>query len=71
MGFILQVWNWLNGKKSVIGSICLWIGTIGLPFIIGEGYNPAWIDTLARVLTWLGGIMTPLGVGHKAIKKRK
>ncbi len=66
-----NLWNWLSGKKTTIGAVCLWIGGVLLPFIVGEGYNPAWIDTLIRVLTWIGGILAPVGLIHKAKKKKK
>lgn len=70
MDTIIQIWNWLSGKKTVIGSICLWIAGVFMPFIINDlGINPAWFDTLISVLSWVGGILTPLGVVHKAAKR--
>jgi len=72
MGTILKIWNWLNGKKTVIGSVCLWIGGIFLPFIINDlNYHPAWFDTLISILNWLGGVLAPLGIMHKAAKTKK
>lgn len=70
MEFISKIWEFLSGKKTVIGSICLWIAGIGIPFIINDlNFHPGWLDTVVSVLTWIGGILAPLGIGHKAVKK--
>lgn len=70
MEVIRQIWEFLSGKKTVIGTVCLWIAGIGLPFIINEmNFHPGWFDTAITILNWLGGILAPLGIGHKAKKK--
>ncbi len=72
METISKIWGFLSGKKTVIGSICLWIAGVFLPFVINDlGFNPEWFGTLNSILSWVGGILTPLGVGHKAVKKTK
>ena len=69
MEFISKIWEFLSGKKTVIGSICLWIAAIGLPFIINDlNYHPGWFDTAISILSWIGGILAPLGIGHKVVK---
>lgn len=70
MDTIRQIWEWLSGKKTVIGTTCLWIAGIFIPFIINDmNFHPAWFDTVITVLNWIGGILAPLGITHKAKKK--
>lgn len=62
--------DWWSGKKTIIGSIFLWVGTVGLPFVISTfNLEYDWLTQVVSIVVWIGGILTPLGITHKAIKK--
>ena len=70
MEVIKKIWDFFNGKKSVIGGVCLWIGVsfIG-DLLIGElGLTAAILPKIAAVFTWLGTYLTPVGLAHKGLK---
>ena len=50
---------WLNGKKTIIGLVIL--QAVHLPFL-------ADYPALLEFLTWIGGILTAVGFGHKVTK---
>ncbi len=62
------MWEWLSGKKTVIGSVLLWIAAVAIPFVAEQGFDPSWMGFVASAFTWIAGILIPIGVGHK-IKK--
>ncbi|GAG00455.1 unnamed protein product, partial [marine sediment metagenome] len=54
-----KIWTWLNGNKTVIGTLILAVLSTG---IIGDhtfGYE---------VLLWLGGLLAGGGLIHKVVK---
>ena len=60
MNYFLEVWNWLNGKKTTIAMILLFIYG-GLAFI---GYDFPWLQMIALSLG-AGGLL------HKGVKMIK
>lgn len=65
-----EFWNLLNGKKTLIGGIFLWLAAVLPGFFVAIGLDPTWLSQLVAVLTWIGGILVPVGAGHK-LKKAK
>jgi hypothetical protein len=66
----MNIWQWLSGKKTIIGAVCLWVASVFIPdFLIGE-LHLAWgfLPLLVTILMWIGGILVPTGIAHKAIK---
>lgn len=66
-----KIWNWFNGKKSVIGAYAF-----GSAYVIGKlssiwGIQYSWIPPLIDTLTEAGAILTGVGVIHKGVKAVK
>lgn len=66
-----KIWNWFNGKKSVIGAYAF-----GAAYAIGKvasiwGIQYSWIPPLIDTLTESGAILTGVGVIHKGVKAVK
>ena len=70
VNFIMALVAWFNGKKTVIGAACIWIATILIPGLLINTWHLdfAWLGTITDTLMWIGGILTPLGLAHKAFK---
>jgi len=67
MGKLLEIWQWLSGKKTLIGAVCVWIATalIG-DLVIGQfAFEPAWLTWLQGWLMTIGTWLTPIGLAHK------
>ena len=65
-----EFWTWWDGKKTIIGTVCLWIGyaVIG-DLLMGQlAFNPEWLATVQSILTWIGTFLAPLGLAHKVAK---
>lgn len=60
MNFINQLWNFLDGKKTAIGSVCMIAG-----HIMGKYPQTA---TAGSILEEVGMYASGAGLGHKAIK---
>ena len=70
MEVIKKIWNFFNGKKTLIGGICVWISIslIG-DLLIGQlGMTSAILTKIAAVFLWIGQYLTPVGVLHKVGK---
>lgn len=65
--------NWFNGKKTAIGAVCLFLALVIAQVVCGQWhYCPAdhsWLDSLYGTLQWIGGLLTPVGLIHKAVKQ--
>lgn len=67
MKFLKNLWNWIDGRKTIICSIIV----IVLQSAVGEKYVPAeWLELLLTIFMGLG-----IGsLGHhvvKSVKKKK
>lgn len=71
MEWLQKAWEFLSGKKTLIGSIALWLGFTGLPFLVSQGFDPAWLPHAISFLIWIGELLIPIGVGHKLVKAKK
>jgi hypothetical protein len=57
-----SIWNWLDGNKTLIGSIILNIAQF-----IPEGTEVTGIP-VNSILYWLGGVLSGGGLAHKTAK---
>lgn len=71
MEWLQKAWEFLSGKKVLIGTIAYWLGFTGLPFLVAQGFDPAWMSHAISFLIWIGEILIPLGVIHKVAKAKK
>jgi len=60
--------EWLNGKKTVIGAICLYIAELLTLHVAPSAPDAGWIVPVAGFFKWLGDILIPVGLLHKASK---
>lgn len=67
-------WEWLSGKKTVIGGYILLLAAFITEVVIGQwGIDSDIVPKIVGTLTWIGGILTATGGAHKigkAIKKK-
>jgi len=62
------MWEWLSGKKTVIGSVFLFIA-LNITTAFGWfSFDPAWLGTLITILTWIGNTLVGGGLAHKGAK---
>lgn len=59
MKFLTAIWKWLDGNKTLIGTLLIVLLQGGM---FGEA------GVLFDVITWLSGILTAGGVLHKIAK---
>lgn len=69
MDFLIKIWNWLDGKKTNLGALFLFLGMLLQTQVIGEwGYAGTWLPHVIADLNWAGGLLLPAGLGHQAYK---
>ena len=62
-------WLWLDGKKTTIGATFLWIALFIQDFVIGQlGVQSAALPGVIDFLNYVGQILLPVGIMHKAAK---
>lgn len=63
MNYLTNIWNWLNGKKRVLGILVVFVagGLNALELLDAETFK--W-------LVGVGGTLSAVGVGHAIIKAR-
>lgn len=62
-------WNWLNGKKTVIGTICMIAAIILKDVLLGIwNCNPGWLEPTLKTLEYFGVLMGGVGMVHKGMK---
>ena len=57
MNWFEKSWNWLDGKKTVIGGAMVWSSTFVAPHTIGYA-----------ILFYGGSLLGGSGVAHKTVK---
>jgi hypothetical protein len=64
-----KIWDYFNGKKTVIAAALLVTATF-LSTLLGDtlGYQSAWLDSITELLRWIGMVLGGVGLGHKAVK---
>ena len=69
MKTLIALWNWFNGKKTIIGTfliaLAMFLSTQVVPLIQPE---PSWLATIIAGLNWVGAALGSLGVGYKMFK---
>ncbi len=61
--------NWLDGKKTVIGSLLTQVALWGPQVLCSDGpCDPVWLDMVFQMVAILGSAMTGVGVVHKVRK---
>jgi len=66
----MKLINWLNGKKTAIGAIVLFISTLLSEVVCGIwNVNALWVTNLIETLNWIGMAITGVGLTHKIAKK--
>jgi hypothetical protein len=70
---MLKLWELFNGKKAIIGTICLYVAVYFIDgFLFNNlNYRPEWLSFIYQLLMWVGGILVPGGLAHKAVKAVK
>jgi thiol:disulfide interchange protein len=64
-----NLWQWLDGKKSTIAMIILFLATFLNEVVIGQwGATADWLPKVISTLNWIGMTLGTVGMGHKAIK---
>lgn len=67
MNKITNLWNWLNGKKTVIGAILHFAVFVVTGLGTYFGFHPLSAAVLGQIDTVANGIIT-VGLGHKVLK---
>ena len=62
-GFLQKLWNWLNGNKTIFGTVLL----TNAQFIPAD-FTMIGLFHVQSAMLWLGGILTGAGVAHKLAK---
>ena len=70
MEFIRKIWEILNGRKAMIGGVCLWIGLSLIEGLMIGTLEISWVilPKIAAAFIWVGQYLAPLGLVHKAAK---
>lgn len=66
----MELWNWLNGKKTTIGAILFFVAWL-LQTIVTHYFTtgaPEWLTSTIGFLNDLGAFVTGFGIAHKAKK---
>ena len=63
------MWNWLNGKKLIIGAGCFFVGDMLSKAIFPHlTVVPEWLKAGQDVLLYVGDVLVPVGALHKRVK---
>ena len=66
-----EFWNWLSGKKTIIGATLLLASAFATQVVIGIwDFDPDWMPRMVETLDWIGGVITAGGLVHKAAKTK-
>ena len=61
--------EWFNGKKTIIGTICLWVAAFIAQVALPElGLNVEFGESTISVLNWFGLAFGGVGLTHKGMK---
>lgn len=61
--------TWLNGKKTIIGSIIMTVAILLTEVVVGIwGIEMDWIAPTVKTLNWVGMLLGGTGLIHKATK---
>ncbi len=72
MNVIKKIWEFLNGKKTLIGGVICFISVFLSEVICGIwGVHTNWLPPLIKTLNWIGMPLVGIGGVHKGIKAAK
>jgi hypothetical protein len=64
-----KLWDFLDGKKSTIAGMVLFLSVFLREVIKGFwSYDPNWMEPLIKTLDWLGGVGFTGAIIHKGVK---
>jgi hypothetical protein len=63
MEWLIKLWNWLYGNKTILGTLILTIAGM-----VPEGISVFGLFDLKAALLWLGGILAGVGVAHRVVR---
>lgn len=64
-----RTWDWFNGKKTVMGTACLFASAFITQVLIDIwGLDAEPLQHTRETLDWLGLILGGTGLMHKAVK---
>lgn len=67
-----KFWNWLSGKKTLIGAVLLLGSAFATQVVIGIWeYSPDWMPRMVETLDWVGGTIVAGGLTHKLVKPKQ
>ena len=65
----MNILEWFNGKKTVIGSALLFLAVFGNEVLAGLWeFNPSWLTPAIKTCSWFGMLFGGVGLTHKAVK---
>lgn len=68
----MNILDFFNGKKTLIGGILLFGGTVLEQVIVGIwGISGDWVQPTIQTLDWVGMVVFGVGGGHKIIKAKE
>lgn len=66
---MLNIFTYLNGKKTMIGAALLFVAAFFDVVVIGEwGVSADWVKHTVFTLEWIGMPLTGVGFSHKGYK---
>jgi hypothetical protein len=64
------MWNWLNGKKVIIGSVFLVAAAFGQEVLLNIWQLwPVILPKVIETCNWIGMALGGVGLIHKAVKR--
>lgn len=64
-----KIWQALQGKKTTIGAVVLFTGTILTQVIVGIWHvEGEWVEPTIKTIDWVGMAITGVGLIHKSVK---
>lgn len=65
------MWEWFNGKKTVIGTLLLLFGAVVEQVLVGMwGVSGSWVGPFIQTCDWFGMLFGGTGLAHKGLKSR-
>ena len=70
LGFLSDIADKINGNKTITGIISLILYTLqAIPTVFADAGLPIGLaDNIQQALLWMGVVLVPVGLGHKAVK---
>ena len=67
---MIELWNWLSGKKTAIAAALLMIAVVLNEVLVGIwGVDAVALKPTIETLNWFGVALGGVGLAHKAVKR--